>query len=65
MIEISTDPDGTVYVRWATGGIWTVLSKDGCVGRCGLGGTNPWSPVNEQVIPHQRIATTTPRAATR
>lgn len=42
-MEISTDPDGTVYVRRHGGGPWTVLHPDGTVtSEVGLGGREEW-----------------------
>ena len=43
MMEISTDPDGRVYVRWAAGGPYTVLDPDGSVSaEHGIGGRQEW-----------------------
>lgn len=45
--EISTDADGTVYVRWH-GGPYTVLDPDGTVSaELGMGGRQQWAPLPE------------------
>lgn len=42
-MEISTDPDGRVYVRWHDGGAFTVLDRDRSVHEeFGLGGAIEW-----------------------
>ena len=43
-MEISTDPDGTVYVRRHPGGPYTVLSPDDSVTtEHGMGGETAWT----------------------
>jgi len=43
-MNISTNPDGTVYVRWHDGGPYTVLDERGTVTReSGMGGITQWA----------------------
>lgn len=41
-MEISTDPDGTVYVRWADGGPFLVLQPGGDITTGYTGGLINW-----------------------
>lgn len=42
-MDITTDRDGRVYVRWHGGGPWTVLDRDGTVTEeVGMGGERRW-----------------------
>lgn len=41
-MEISTDLDGTVYVRWHAGGHWTALTEGGSVTQDAIGGRVEW-----------------------
>lgn len=65
-MEISTDPDGAVYVRWIGGGIWTVLTEDGQVTReHGLGGRTQWFALASSAgHPTWNVTATAPKAAT-
>lgn len=43
-MEISTDPDGTVYIRWCDGGPFTVVDPESIanITEHGLGGKTQW-----------------------
>jgi hypothetical protein len=52
-MEISTDPDGRVYVRWHDGGPFTVLDPDGSVSvDRGVGGSTEWAEYRYEPRPH-------------
>lgn len=51
-MEISTDPDGRVYVRWHDGGPFTVLDPDGSVTTDhGMGGETTWAEWRHEYRP--------------
>jgi hypothetical protein len=47
-MEISADPDGTVYIRWHGGGAYAVVTSDGSARQehC-IGGSIEWAELEE------------------